>query len=93
MSNCDESLRTWCRRLTYIRRKIGVLFPKREQGTAFEEFVAANPIPGADESLWVDTLHGAKGWEFRAVHIGGSEALYRMGANSEAVDLHGTTSR
>jgi superfamily I DNA/RNA helicase len=81
----DEQLRTIATNVApqidlYPGERIGVLFPKREQAAAFEEFIARHPIAGANEVLWVDTLHGAKGWEFRAVHIGGGEALYRMGA-------------
>lgn len=67
----------------YPGERIGVLFPKREQAAAFEEYMATHSVAGADEALWVDTLHGAKGWEFRAVHIGGGEALYRMGATQK----------
>lgn len=84
----DEQLRAIIANLTpqidlYPGEKIGVLFPKREQVAAFEDFITTNPLAGADEVLWVDTLHGAKGWEFRAVHIGGAEALYRMGATQK----------
>jgi len=67
----------------YPDEKIGVLFPKKEQAQAFEDYLASNPIPGGDESIHVDTLHGAKGWEFRAVHVGGMEALYKMGATQK----------
>lgn len=67
----------------YPGERIGVLFPKKEQATGFENFITDNPIYGAEEALWVDTLHGAKGWEFRAVHIGGVETLYRMGATQK----------
>jgi superfamily I DNA and RNA helicase len=67
----------------YPDEKIGVLFPKADQAAAFKSFLEANPIPGSEETLRVDTLHGAKGWEFRAVHIGGVEALYRMGATQK----------
>src|SRR5258708_33854924 len=31
----------------------------------------------------VDTMHGGKGLEFRAVHLAGCEALYRMGATQK----------
>lgn len=84
----DEQLQAIVANLTpqidlYPGEKIGVLFPKREQVAAFSDFIAANPVAGAEEVLWVDTLHGAKGWEFRAVHIGGAEALYRMGATQK----------
>lgn len=67
----------------YPGEKIGVLFPKKDQVEAFKNFIETNPVAGANEILWVDTLHGAKGWEFRAVHIGGIEALYRMGATQK----------
>ncbi len=67
----------------YPDERIGVLFPKREQANEFQAFVLANPVAGATEALWVDTLHGAKGWEFRAVHIGGADTLYRMGATQK----------
>ena len=81
----EEQLRAIVSNLTpqldlYPGEKIGVLFPKKEQVTAFASFVGANPVAGIEEALWVDTLHSAKGWEFPAVHIGGAEALYRMGA-------------
>lgn len=67
----------------YPGEKIGILFPRRDQVAAFESFIAGNPVPGGDEALWVGTLHSAKGWEFRAVHIGGAEALYKMGATQK----------
>lgn len=84
----DEQLRTIVVNLSpqidlYPGEKIGVLFPKREQVAAFQDFIMSNPVAGAEEVLWVDTIHGAKGWEFRAVHIGGVEALYRMGATQK----------
>jgi hypothetical protein len=63
----------------YPDEKIGVLFPKKDQALAFREFISRNAQSGAEDVLRVDTLHGAKGWEFRAVHIGGCEALYKMG--------------
>lgn len=64
----------------YPGERIGVLFPKREQVDAFKAFAASTILDAPEDVLWIDTLHGAKGWEFRAVHIGGCEALYRMGA-------------
>lgn len=86
--NFDEQLKAIVANLTpqidlYPGEKIGILFPKRDQVAAFEYFIEHNSVPGADGALWVDTLHGAKGWEFRAVHIGGAEALYRMGATQK----------
>jgi DNA helicase IV len=62
----------------YPGERIGVLFPKREQVAEFEQALALSDIE--DHSLvWVDTLHGAKGWEFRAVHLAGCEVLSKMG--------------
>ena len=63
----------------YPGEKIGVLFPKREQEVQFSDALADSAVAEKDR-VWTDTLHGAKGWEFRAVHIGGCEALYKMGA-------------
>lgn len=60
----------------YPGERIGVLFPKREQVAAFNEYASHL---GLSDKVWVDTLHAAKGWEFRAVHLGGCEVLYRMG--------------
>jgi len=63
----------------YPGERIGVLFPKNEQRLAFEEALeASSDFPGKDR-VYVDTIHGAKGWEFRAVHVAGCEALYKMG--------------
>lgn len=87
-STFDEQLRRIVTNLKpqidlYPGEKIGVLFPKREQASAFDAFVASDLSTDAKGGIWVDTLHGAKGWEFRAVHIGGAEALYRMGATQK----------
>ncbi len=61
----------------YPGEPIGVLFPKREQADNFQLYILST----IDIiRVRVDTLHGAKGWEFRAVHIGGCELLYRMGS-------------
>ncbi|WP_180124903.1 UvrD-helicase domain-containing protein [Rhodoferax sp. BLA1] len=66
----------------YPTEHIGVLFPKKEQCVAFEKFLADSSLVDKGR-IWSDTLHGGKGWEFRAVHIGGCEALYRMGATQK----------
>ena len=63
----------------YPGERIGILFPKREQVDGFQNYLKSNPLNGGEDSIWIDTLHGAKGWEFRAVHIGGGETLYKMG--------------
>lgn len=64
----------------YPGEQIGVLFPKREQVDGFNAALLESAVDDPNGLIWVDTLHGAKGWEFRAVHLGGCEALYRMGA-------------
>lgn len=61
----------------YPDEKIGVLFPKRDQVKEFQHLLASTTLP--IDRIRVDTLHSAKGWEFRAVHLGGCEALSRMG--------------
>lgn len=66
--------------LLYPGERIGVLFPKREQRDAFNNAMLKSGLSDPNRLIWIDTLHGAKGWEFRAVHLGGCEALYRMGA-------------
>jgi superfamily I DNA/RNA helicase len=63
----------------YTTEQIGVLFPKREQQAQFSDALQLASLDGAAR-VWTDTLHGSKGWEFRAVHIGGCETLYKMGA-------------
>lgn len=61
----------------YPDELLGVLFPKREQALAFDQALDAS---GMDRScIWFGTMHSAKGWEFRAVHVGGCESLSRMG--------------
>lgn len=71
----------------YPGEKIGVLFPKREQEAEFSQALAASSIP--EERIWSDTLHGGKGLEFRAVHIGGCEALYKMGPTQKRLAYTG----
>lgn len=61
----------------YPDEKLGVLFPKRDQVSLFQNHLIAAGLP--PERVRVDTMHGAKGWEFRAVHLGGCEALNKMG--------------
>lgn len=63
----------------YPGEKIGVLFPKREQVEAFKEILRVSALEDVNKQIWVDTMHAAKGWEFRAVHLGGGEVLSRMG--------------
>jgi len=63
----------------YPDEKIGVLFPKKEQAVAFSAAMNGSAMASAASQVWVDTLHGSKGWEFRAVHLAGLEVLNRMG--------------
>jgi len=66
---------------SYPGELIGVLFPKRDQVSGFRDALAREAI--SEDYLRVDTMHGAKGREFRAVHLGGCEALYRMGSTQK----------
>lgn len=59
---------------------IGVMFPKREQQVLFTAALEASSLVPDKSTIRVNTLHGAKGWEYQAAHIGGCEALSRMGA-------------
>jgi superfamily I DNA/RNA helicase len=67
----------------YPDERIGVLFPKREQLTEFRESLSTSGLGDPQGMIWTDTLHSAKGWEFRAVHLAGCEQLYRMGATQK----------
>jgi superfamily I DNA/RNA helicase len=67
----------------YPGEPIGVLFPKREQVEEFKTAWLASGVRDAASVVSVCTLHAAKGWEFRAVHLGGCEQLYRMGATQK----------
>ena len=71
----------------YPGEKIGVLFPKREQEAEFTQALENSDLP--EDRVWCDTLHGGKGWEFRAVHIGGCEALYKMGPTQKRLAYTG----
>lgn len=62
----------------YPGSRIGVLFPKNEQKIEFLGALAGSKV-NSENRIWVDTLHGSKGWEFVAVHIGGCESLPKMG--------------
>lgn len=72
----------------YPSEHIGVLFPKTEQRAAFDKVLAESSLADKDR-IWCDTLHKGKGWEFRAVHIGGCEALCRMGATQKRLAYTG----
>jgi superfamily I DNA/RNA helicase len=64
----------------YPTELIGVLFPKREQVVTFREALAASPLAvNLTDNLIVETLHSAKGLEFRALQIGGLDELRRLG--------------
>jgi DNA helicase IV len=81
-ASLDEQFREITQRIpsqldSYPGELIGVLFPKRDQVSGFRDELVRQ---GLDENrIRVDTMHGGKGLEFRAVHLGGCEALYRMG--------------
>ncbi len=64
----------------YPDELLGVLFPKRDQVAAFEEALDGSSSVLEKNRIRVETMHAAKGLEFRAVHIAGCEALYKMGA-------------
>lgn len=63
----------------YPNETIGVLFPKNEQVNIFKNFLSDHPFATTRKEIKIDTIHGSKGLEFRAVHIGGAELLNRMG--------------
>jgi superfamily I DNA/RNA helicase len=67
----------------YPGELIGVLFPKREQVAGFIDELTRRTLGEELTRVRVDTMHGGKGLEFRAVHLGGCEALYRMGATQK----------
>jgi superfamily I DNA/RNA helicase len=67
----------------YPDERIGVLFPKREQVSEFKNTLDDAGVSDLQNMISVDTLHSAKGWEFRAVHLGGCEVLYKMGATQK----------
>lgn len=64
----------------YPDELLGVLFPKREQVSQFKDFLEQDTSILEKDRIRVETMHSAKGLEFRATHIGGCEQLYKMGA-------------
>ncbi len=62
---------------------IGVLFPKRDQYSGFVDALSRESLGEEAGRIRVDTMHSGKGLEFRAVHLGGCEALYKMGATQK----------
>lgn len=67
----------------YPNERIGVLFPKTEQVAEFKKYFSSSSVNDPDGVIRVDTMHGGKGWEFRAVHLGGCEVLPKMGATQK----------
>jgi superfamily I DNA/RNA helicase len=67
----------------YPDELLGVLFPKRDQVAAFEQALDDFGLNAEKSRIRVETMHSAKGLEFRAVHVGGCEALYKMGATQK----------
>lgn len=64
----------------YPDELIGVLFPKRDQMEQFSLEIAMAGLDFDTSRVRVETMHSAKGLEFRSVHIAGCEALYKMGS-------------
>lgn len=63
----------------YPDELVGVVFPKKEQVERFRHVLDADKTISDKSRVRVQTMHGAKGLEFRAVHIAGCEALSKMG--------------
>lgn len=64
----------------YPEEHVGVLFPKSDQAAEFRARLQSDPALSEGGRIWTGTMHASKGWEFRAVHLGGCESLSRMGA-------------
>lgn len=64
----------------YPGERLGVLFPKKLQVAEFKNMLAASAFDqGQRDNVHCLTLHASKGWEFTSVHIGGCEAISKMG--------------
>lgn len=87
-SSFDEQVESILEKLSdqldlYPGELLGVIFPKREQVRQFQEALEQNSSILERERIKVETMHSAKGLEFRAVHIGGCEQLYKMGGTQK----------
>ncbi|WP_460095239.1 UvrD-helicase domain-containing protein [Pseudomonas sp. S2_B03] len=64
----------------YPGERLGVLFPKNLQVAEFQNTLAASSLSLTQRAnIYSFTLHASKGWEFTSVHIGGCEAISKMG--------------
>lgn len=84
-ANFDEQISSIISRLKsqvdlYPEELIGVLFPKRDQLENFKAILALSSSDFDTDQIRAETMHSAKGLEFRAVHVAGCEALYKMGS-------------
>lgn len=86
---------------------IGIMAPSREQASAWMKHLSARGmadqinfqvrtedgygafIPG--RRIWLSTIHGAKGLEFRAVHLVAMDALSKAGQNQKRIAYTGIT--
>lgn len=90
-------------RFAYPDELIGVLCPRNEELNAIfsgltdaglgASITRANESSGFDPTcpIWLSTLTAAKGLEFRAVHIGGLDFLFRMGDVQKRLIYTGVT--
>ena len=91
---------------TYPEGFLGVICPKakdaRSIASALEQYglgdllclqdrEAGYQAIQADKPIWVSTVHGAKGLEFRAVHFAVAEALSRAGSGQKRLAYTGVT--
>ncbi|HEL4111040.1 TPA: ATP-binding domain-containing protein [Stenotrophomonas maltophilia] len=76
----------------YPGEKIGVIAPKVADADSFYSSLLHTSVGGQvtrcgsaefdpQKNLWISTMAGAKGLEFRAVHMVGLDAMSRMGPN------------
>jgi superfamily I DNA/RNA helicase len=65
----------------YPGERLGVLFPKNIQVAEFQNTLEASAFTQSQrDNIYCFTLHASKGWEFTSVHIGGCEAISKMGS-------------
>ncbi|MBI6684351.1 UvrD-helicase domain-containing protein [Pseudomonas viridiflava] len=75
LSNLEDEIQL------YPGERLGVLFPKNLQVAEFQNALAASAFnKSQQDNIYCFTLHASKGWEFTSVHIGGCEAMSKMGA-------------
>lgn len=70
--------------LLYPNEKIGILFPKANKVSEFQQYLDDSGLSEEQlDQIVCLTLHSSKGWEFRSVHIAGCEDLYKMGSGQK----------